>query len=391
MTVALLTLLGCPPAPEDTDSATSVPECDPSGGHICTYAGTGDAGFNGDTTADGAPMDRRDAWFYWPMDIEFSPYGRPVIQDWNNHKIRMINDDQSITTIMGTMFVGDGPPDQSDQTEPGAPGTTVNLNHPTDCLYMPDGILLCASWHTHKIRTWDPATGYVLVWAGAGSGYAGDATDGAEATLMNQPKAIEYDESDGTVYIVDMRNERIRYFDTNKYVNTLGGDGTQAYTGDGGPVSDATFNFPTGTNPVPGGALALDGMGGLYVADTLNHAIRKIDLAAGTIATVAGTGVAGFSGDGGAATSAQLNNPADIEYVDGMLWIADTLNNRVRVLDTATGTIETVAGNGDTAYSGDDGPALDASLNQPYGIDLDADGTLYIADTFNHVIREVAP
>lgn len=374
-------LLACP-GPED--SASEAPPCDASGGHICTWAGTGDAGYYGEGE------DRRSIWMYFPIDVEFSPYGNPVINDWNNHKIRMVNPDDTVTTIMGTAFIGDGPADQSDQEPPGALGTTVNLNHPTDCVYRPDGILVSASWHTHKMRTWDPATGYVLVFAGAGSGFSGDGGP-AEDALLNQPKAVDYDESDGALYIVDMRNERIRTIDADGVINTIGGDGTQGYAGDGSTVDTAIFNFPTGTNPTPGGAVALDGEGGLYIADTLNNRIRRVDLATGDIERVAGDGTAGFAGDGGAALDAQLNQPADIEVSGGFLYVADTNNHRVRRIDLATGIIETVAGNGEPAYAGDDGPALDASLYLPYGIELDDAGNLYIADTFNHVIREVSP
>lgn len=370
-------LLACAPEPED--SAAS--DCDPSEGGICIWAGTGDGGFYGDG------LDRREAWFYWPVDIELSPWGPPVIHDWNNHKLRIVDDEDHVQTVMGTAFVGDGPDDASDNVEPGAPGTTVNLNHPTDAVYRSDGLLLCASWHTHKMRSWDPDTGLVYVWAGAGAGFSGDGGPAKEA-LLNQPKALVWDEAEDAIYIADMRNERIRKVDAAGDIATVAGDGSQGYAGDGGPASAATINLPTGTNPTPGGALALDGAGGLYLADTLNHVIRRIDLESGLIDTVVGTGVAGFSGDGGPARDAQLDGPVDLEIEDGVMVIADSGNHRIREVDLASMQIRTVAGDGSPDDAGEGGPATDASLNSPWGVELDGD-LLYVADTFNHKIKVV--
>lgn len=383
----LLLLAACDggPTPADTgnDSGVAPAVCDDASGNICTWAGTGDAGYFGEGG------DRRDAWFYFPTDIEVSPLGNPIIQDWNNHKIRMVKPDDTVVTIMGTDFIGDGPPDGSDKTAPGAPGTSVNLNHPTDAVYFPDGTLLSASWHTHKIRTWDPATGLVMVHCGATPGFVGDNGESATGMLMNQPKAVEIAE-DGTIYILDMRNQRVRALSPDFTIRTLAGNGTKGYAGDGDLLTNVNFAFPSGTNPRPGGALALaDGI--LYVSDTENYRIRAINLLAGTISTVVGNGTAGFSGDDGLASAAQINYVTDIEVVGGKMYIADTDNDRVRVVDLATGMISTIVGNGTPDYTGDGGPALEASLHHPYGLDVDEDGTLYIADTYNHVIRVVYP
>ncbi|MBM4123394.1 MAG: hypothetical protein FJ246_00330 [Nitrospira sp.] len=152
--------------------------------------------------------------------------------------------------------------------------------------------------------------------------------------------------------------------------------------GDGGPALQALLNFPT--------AVALDAQGNLFIADTMNHRVRKVEAATGTITTIAGTGQRRWSGDGGPAVSAALNDPSAL-VVDagGNLYIADQSNNRVRKIDVATGVITTVAGTGQAAYTGDGLPATEAGLAGPSGLALDSDGQLYIADTFNGRIRRV--
>src|SRR5207249_7939099 len=149
------------------------------------------------------------------------------------------------------------------------------------------------------------------------------------------------------------------------------------------------FSFPTGTNPEPTGGLARDANGFIYLADTLNHRIRRLafrgpDFTDGRITTIAGNGTPGGSGDGGPAADAQVNYPEDMEIgPDGKLYFADTNNNRVRRINLVSGVIEAVAGTGQQGYSGDGGPALQATFNRPFGIAFDRFGNLYISDTFN--------
>lgn len=387
--IAFLVLVGCP-APTDSAAPAEAP-CEPASGRICPWAGTGQAGFFGDAE------DRLAAWLYHPLDVEFSPWGRPVIQDWNNHRIREVMEDGTLRTVMGTEFVGDGDPELADRTAPGALGTTVSLNHPTDAVYGPDGTLYSASWHTHKLRTLDPESGMVVVHCGSTPGFAGVDDEPASAALLDQPKAIEIDPDDGTLYFVDMRNELVRVITPAQTIHTLAGtQGTKGFAGDGQVATAAQFAFPNGTNPRPGGALALDGRT-LYVADTENHRIRAIDLDTGIITTVVGNGTAAYAGDGGPALSASLDFPVDIEVADGTMYIADTDNNVIRAVDIATWTIETVAGTGagagtdDDYDSGDGGAAVDAELNHPHGVEIDEEGNLYVADSRNHRIRVVTP
>jgi sugar lactone lactonase YvrE len=192
--------------------------------------------------------------------------------------------------------------------------------------------------------------------------------------------------------LLDQRNFRIRRIagGTDPAIETVVGAGTAGFSGDDGDPLAAELRFEAGPNPEPSGAIALADDGTLYIADSLNHRIRKVDFAGGVITTIAGTGEAGFSGDGGAALDAQLDNPRDLELgPDGRLYVVDTENHRVRAIDLATGTIETVAGAGDLGTAADGMLAGEVQLARPFGIAFDADGALYIADTFNSRIVKV--
>lgn len=361
----------------------SITRCDQTPGNICTYAGSGIAGFNGDGRA------LRDSMMYWPMDMEFAPDGRPIILDWNNHRVRRVTADDKLQTIMGVAEPGDGPPSPTDLMEPGAPGDTVALNHPTDLMFQPDGRLLVVAWHNHKLRRWDPATGMTFVPLGRGPGWI----DGPFAMArIRQPSKAALDASGNIMYLLDQGNVRVRRIDLmTQMVTTIAGTGMRAFAGDNGPAAMAAFNLQTGENPEPEGGIALDREGrNLYVSDTGNHRIRRIELASGMITTIAGTGAFGFSGDNGPATMAQLSSPQDIEIgPDGRLYIADTNNHRIRALDLTTGVITTVAGTGRRGYGGDRGPATQADLYRPHGIAFDAQGNLFICDTLNDRVRRV--
>ncbi|HIE43077.1 MAG TPA: hypothetical protein EYP95_07660, partial [Nitrospinaceae bacterium] len=186
----------------------------------------------------------------------------------------------------------------------------------------------------------------------------------------------------GNLYIARRDNNIISKVDTNGNMTRFAGTGESGFGGDGGKATDAQLKIPAN--------LGFDKQGNLYIADRNNHRIRKVDTK-GIITTVAGNGTAGFSGDGGKATDAQLNLPSGV-VVDGKgnIYISDRSNDRVRVVNSK-GIISTFAGNGIDDYKGDSGPATKASISKPFGLTLDKKGNLYIADRGNNRVRKVNP
>ena len=215
----------------------------------------------------------------------------------------------------------------------------------------------------------------------AGTGSAGFSGDGAAAksAALNTPVYVASDAA-GNVYIADQNNNRIRKVNPQGVITTFAGNGAAGFSGDGGPATGASFRSPSG--------VFADGSGNVFIADVGNQRIRKVDTA-GNIATVAGNGTSGFSGDGGPATAASFFNPVRV-IVDASanLYIADQSNHRVRKVDSS-GMVSTIAGSGSSGFSGDGSAATSAALNNPTALALDASGNLYISDQFNHRIRRV--
>ena len=196
------------------------------------------------------------------------------------------------------------------------------------------------------------------------------------------PSATAFDAA-GNLYFAETGNHVVRKVTSAGIITTVAGNGVQGFAGDGGLATSAELDSPAG--------LALDAAGDLYIADSHNQRIREVNAATGIIATIAGTGAAGFSGDGGMATAARLDLPTALALdAAGNLYVADTNNHRVRRIAAATGAITTIAGNGVEAFTGDNGPATSASIDSPNGLALDAAGNLYIADTHNGRVREVS-
>jgi len=217
----------------------------------------------------------------------------------------------------------------------------------------------------------------------AGNGTGGYSGDGGQATAaaINQPTGVFLDMFNN-IYIADSYNNRIRKVNsTTGVITTIAGTGAPGFSGDGGPATAAKVNGPNG--------VTVDMAGNIYIADFFNNRIRKINTS-GIISTIAGVGTAGFSGDGGPATAAQMVKPIDLAFdMAGNLYIADG-NNCVRKINTA-GIITTVVGTRFFGYSGDGGPATAAKINYPGGITVDMAGNLYVADYFNNRIRIVNP
>ena len=335
-----------------------------STGTITTIAGTGEGGFSGDGGAATA------AQLSFPYDVVVDGAGNLYIADTSNHRIRKVDSTGTITTIVGTGvggFSGDG----------GA-ATAAQLNSPSGVALDGAGNLYIVDQSNHRIRKVD-STGTITTIAGTGLyGFSGDG-GAATAAQLGFPYGVAVDGADN-LYIADRSNQRIRKVDSAGTITTIAGTGEGGFSGDGGPATVAELSSPYG--------VAVDGAGNLYIVDWFNQRIRKVD-SAGTITTIAGTDLYGFSGDGGAATAAQLDSPIGVA-VDGAgnLYIADTSNHRIRKVDS-TGTITTIAGTGERGFSGDGGAATTAQLDSPYGVAVDGAGNLYIVDQRNHRIRKV--
>jgi DNA-binding beta-propeller fold protein YncE len=370
----------------DDDKAA---DCD-SSQHACTWLGIpGEDGFNGDG------HDRLDTMLYWSMDMTFSRDGTVWFIDWNNHLVRKVTPDGKVSSVVGwsdPVFPGDGysANPAAERTPAGAPGSELQLNHPTDLYELADGSILLTAWHNHKLRKINPQTGQVTLIGGGGAGFAGDGAAVAGA-LFKQPSHVAFDDQQN-YYLLDQQNLRIRRIDgQSSVITSVAGDGTQGYAGDNGPALQAKLNWKIGENPEPSGGLAFKA-GVLYIADTENNRIRKLDLATGIISALAGTGTAGYSGDGGPAAQAALFHPRDLEIgPEGDLYVADTDNNCVRAIDLATGTIRTVVGTGENGLDPDEGRlATETKLSRPFGIDFDPQGNLFVSDSLNSRILRVA-
>jgi hypothetical protein len=256
-------------------------------------------------------------------------------------------------------------------------GTNYSLSQPGGLAFDAAGDLFVADTDNNRILEVN-LQGIITVIAGSGDqGFGGDGGPAVSA-LLDTPTGIALDAS-GNLYIADTNNQRIRVV-TAGNISTIAGTGSVGYSGDGGPATAALLAHPS--------AVAVDSSGNIYIADTNNQCIRMIS--GGTISTVAGSGEQGFSGDGGLATAAMLSIPAGVA-VDGSqnIYIADTGNQRIRMVTHSTGFIATIAGTGVAGYNGD-GSAATVQLANPHSIALDSSGTVYFADSDNNVIRSLS-
>lgn len=369
----------------DSEAAAQKVKC-AEPGHACTWLGQpGQEGFNGDG------HDRLATKLYWAMDMLFASDGTPWFIDWNNHLLRRVLPDDTVETVVGwtdPVFPGDGAQGGLEKTTDGAPGSEVQLNHPTDLIELADGSVLMAAWHNHKLRSIDPVSRRVKILGGGGAGFAGDGGPLNKA-LFKQPKAVDID-PDGNVYVLDQQNFRIRQISPDGIITTIAGSGMQGSDGDGGDAMAATLDFEAGSNPEPSGGLAYhEGM--LYFSDTLANRIRVVDLESGKISAFAGTGRADYGGDDGPAIEATLNHPRDIEFgPDNALYVADTDNSVVRAIDMDTTKITTFAGTGKLGLDKTEGAlATKTTLRRPFGLAFDQPGNLYISDTINSRVVKV--
>ena len=260
----------------------------------------------------------------------------------------------------------------------GGAAVAARLNEPKAVALDHDGNLLIADSENHVIRKVDRRSGLITTVAGCTSSHD------SPLTVMNRAAVPATDDplSEGSSSAEAAFVQQSDLSGTVRYVvNGVGS--TKRFAGDGGLALDALLNFPT--------AIAADAEGDLYIADTMNHRIRRVDARTGRITTIAGVGLPRFGGDGGPSVAAGLNEPAALVVQGARLYVADQSNNRIRMVNLRTGVITTVAGTGTATFNGDGRPATEAALAGPSGLTIGTDGRLYIADTFNGRIRAVDP
>ncbi len=391
---------------------------------VTTIAGTGVGGFSGDGGA------ARTAWLNYPRGVALDSQGDVLIADSQNNRIRRIDLQGIITTIAGAdRGSGDGGPATSarlfapsgialdaagnvyiadslnnrvrrvdlsgtisDFAGTGTaafggdslPPTSAYLNGPNGLTFDRAGALYIADTENHVVRKIFNGTISTVAGIGGQPGNDGDEGPATQAHLYH-PNAIAFDAA-GNMYIADSGNNRVRVVALNGNIHDFAGDraqGLPGYDGDGGPAASAHLNYPR--------SLALDSNGNVYIADFFNNAVRKVAAGAGLISTVAGTGVEGGAGDGGPAALAQLALPAGLALDNaGNLYIADSLNHRIRAL-AADGSLHSVAGAGGNGDAGDGGPALAALIATPWDLAIDPKGIVYFSDQDNNRIRKLVP
>jgi trimeric autotransporter adhesin len=355
-------------------SADRIRRVDIAKGVISLVAGNGFEGYEG----DGGPATKAKLSLPWAVASDSD--GNIYITDGKNCRIRRVDPGGTITTFAGAGcgFSGDG-----------GPATAAKFSQVVGLALDSAGNLYLADGWNHRIRRIDRSSGVIATVAGGGT----STSDGVPATEAEVawPEGVATD-SDGNLYIVTINSLAYRVDASMKTIRKIAGS-TYGFSGDGGPATAAQLGNPEG--------VFVDAARNIYIADTNNHRIRRIDAASGIITTVAGSGptgsnYGGFDGDGGAATAARLNQPTGVAVdVEGNLYIADSENNRVRRVDAESGIITSFAGNGNPTFLGDSGPATAAllSIDRPYGLPggtaVDAAGNLYIADSGVQRVRRV--
>jgi len=357
-------------------------------GSISTVAGNGSAGYGGDSgPATSAELNQ-------PEGVAVDAGGNLYIADTVNDRVREVTGNGNIVTVAGTGLsaVYGSIYDEtgvSTSTGDNGPATSAAVVLPTDVAVDGAGNLYIADYGNGRIRL--VAKNIIKTVAGSTGGIGLTSGQAAISMQLNGPTGLAVD-ANGNLYFAEgsigtgsglgTGDYRIWKVTTGGIVNVAAGNGLQSYAGDGGAAALAELNGPAG--------IAIDQAGTLYIADSVNHRIRRVT-ASGAIDTIAGNGTPGFSGDGGPATQAQLNGPLGVALdSSGNIYIADTNNNRIRKVSSA-GTISTIGGNGNASFYGDGSPAGQASVHAPEGLAVAADGTVYIADTSNQRVRKIAP
>ncbi len=330
---------------------------------IDAFAGIGEPGFSG----DGGPAAR--ASLNEPKGVAIDGHGHLYVADSENHVIRKIDRTTGLISTVAGKVQGEGVGQGVGETGQPRLDEADPLSERTEAI------------NGRNYTQQADLSGTVRYWINRGVApkrYRGDGGP-AEQAMLNFPTAVAMDRQ-GNLYIADTMNHRVRWVDSaTGVIETLAGTGQARFSGDGGPAVQAALNEPV--------ALALDDEGYLYIADQGNHRVRMVDLRTRTIRTVAGTGTATYDGEEKPANQASLAGPGGLAIVGDRLYIADTFNGRVRCVQRSTGVISTVAGDG-AAYQYDpqsDRPSQ--SLSRPTGIALDRAGNLFLTDSDNHLVR----
>ena len=343
-------------------------EVDMQGNLQIIAGGSGEAGFDGD--GGSALAAHFQLGFYPALAVDSA--GNVLVADENNGRIREITPNGTVNTIAGNglfRFSGDG-----------GPATSATLYLPYSVVEDSSGNIFFTEPGVERIRRVSPS-GVISVYAGNGTeGYSGDGGPATSAAL-GDPNFLALGPT-GSLYFTDNFNCVVRYITTSGVIGTYAGTGKCGDAGDGGSASRASFDGLAG--------LDFDSAGDLIISESFDNRIRMVS-SSGTVSTLAGNGTAGFAGDGGNSKSALVSDPMGVRVHNGLVYFADSANNRVRSINLATSTIATVAGNGVAGHSGDGGPATQASLYFPTSVAFDAAGNMYIADYSNLLIRKVTP
>lgn len=336
---------------------------------ITTIAGNGLFGFEGDSNI--AIL----AKLNLPNAVCVAKNGDVYISDFNNHKIRKVNAITGIiSTVAGTGVAGFSGEDSL--------AVFAQLNKPVDIKLDTNGNLYIVDQGNNRIRKLNLNSGIITTVCGNNSKAFGGDNILATSSQFNQPTGICSDKF-GNIYIADFNNHRIRKVDKNSgIITTVAGNGTNGYKGDSGLAINSQLSLPN--------SVSIDTALNLFITDAGNNCIRKVNLISGIITTFAGNGTAGFSGDGGNASLAQLNYPCGV-FVNknNDIYLADTRNNRIRKIDGISYTITTIAGNGNNGFSGDGNNALVAETNRPINVIADSLGNFYFSDFNNSRVRMV--
>ncbi|HEX4795122.1 MAG TPA: hypothetical protein VH370_15110 [Humisphaera sp.] len=335
---------------------------------ISTFAGTGQKGFAG----DGGPAAA--AQLSGPYGITRGPDGALYICDCDNQLVRRVARDGTISTVAGNGkrgYSGDG-----------GPATQAELNEPYEVRFDKAGNMFFVERLNHLIRRVDGKTHVISTVAGNGKpGFAGDGGP-ASAAQFNQPHSIQFG-PDGSLYVCDIVNHRIRRIDMKTgTISTFAGTGEKKPTPDNSPIVGTPLNGPR--------TIDFDRDGNLWLALREGNAVYKLDLKAGTIHHVAGTGKQGNTGNGGPALAATLSGPKGLSVgPDGNVYLADTESHTVRMIDPIKGTIALIAGDG-TKGDGPDGDPFKCKMSRPHGIFVDANGDIFIGDTESNRVRVIS-